>query len=369
MIDYLEWYKDLEVSVFEREDTYLLLSSSMCEPTEMLMRHLGEFMSRSAGEALSKTNARGHPDFLESVSLRYGCAPSQVVATNGASNAIYLLCSTLLDRGDKIVVESPCYEPLLSTARDIGCEVVPLNRRPPAFDINLDELRNLLDERTRLVMLTNLHNPSGSFLSDDKLREIGKVVVANSDAYVAVDEIYRDFVTEPSTNAFKLGDRFMSLGSLTKVHGLGSIHVGWIVAPEKVTRRILTTQTLVEGAGSRLLEGFGAYLIRRLDDYIESSLATVARNRGIVEDLLFRFLDTGLIEGAIPEYGCIWFPKLNCPGGTEEFVRRVAKESSLYLVPGRFFGYSEHVRIGYGSRTDHLRRAVDILADALSKIS
>ncbi len=367
MIDYLEWYKDLEVTVFQRDDSHLLLSSSMREPTGILMRHLKEFVSGYAGDALSRANARGHPDFLEAVSLRYGCASTQVVATNGASNAIYLLCSTFLEKGDKIVVESPCYEPLLSTAMEIGCEIVPFNRRPPEFDIDLDELCELLDERTRLVMLTNLHNPSGSFLSDDRLREIGDVIGKQSDAYIAVDEIYRDFVTEPSSSAFKLGDRYISLASLTKVHGLGSIHVGWIAAPEKLTKQILTTQTLVEGAGSRLLEGFGAYLIGRLDEYIESSHSTVSQNRRILEEKLSAFLASGLLEGAIPKYGCIWFPKLNRPEGTEKFVRRAADESNLYLVPGRFFGYPEHVRIGYGSATDRLESAVDVFANVLAK--
>jgi len=368
MIEYLEWYKDLEVNLAGRPDVHLLLSSSIVEPTDLLMRDLHAFTENGARASLSKTNARGHPEMLEAVSKRYGCDTNRIVATNGASNGIHLLCKTLLESGDRIVIESPCYESLRSTAEDIGCEIVSLNRMPPEYRIDLEQLSDLLNERTKLVLLTNLHNPSGSYMEDDTLREIGEIVKHKSDAFVAVDEIYKDFVTEDNLQAFILGERFISIASLTKAHGLGSIHTGWIISTEEISQRILQLQTLVEGSGSRLVEGLSAVIVNHLDDYISRAIEVASFNREVLQDRLSDLIQEGIFVGDVPEYGCIWFPRLNLPMSTEECVKRLSTDYGVYVVPGRYLGLPEHIRIGFGSAPVRLENAVDALLRAFSEL-
>ena len=109
---------------------------------------------------------------------------------NGASNAIYLVCRGYLNKGDHVVIESPVYEPLIATPDFIGCNISYLKRTPPDYRIDLDRLDKLLTPETKMLILTNLHNPSGAHLNNDSLLEIAELAKSrNKNIRILVDEI------------------------------------------------------------------------------------------------------------------------------------------------------------------------------------
>ena len=357
--NYLTWYKDLDIKLQGRTDVHLLLSSAVCEPRDILEKHLDEFFHKRISSSLDLSTAWGHPALLNRIADRYGVDIKNVVTTNGVSNAIYLLCRALLSKGAHVVIESPVYEPLVASPDFIGARISYLTRKPSDYMIDFDDLKKVMKYNTELIIISNLHNPSGTLLSDDNLLKLVKEARTISPKIkIAVDEVYHDFTLGKMVPAATLDDCFISLNSLNKVYGLGCVHCGWIIAETAIIDRIKRLQILVEGSGSRLLEGIAAIIIEHLDEYLNRSIRLVKQNRQLLCQYLKPLLDIGVLVGEVPEYGCIYFPKISGMYDPVIFAEKLAEMYNVYVVPGRFFGEPKHIRIGFGSPTSKLKTSL-----------
>jgi len=364
--NYLSWYKDLEVKLQGRADTHLFLSSAVCEPTDILAEHLRKFHKTELRANLDVSNAWGHPALIESIAIRYGIDAQKVITTNGVSNAIYLLCRALLSANAHVVVESPAYEPLLVGADVVSSEITRLKRRPSDYPIYLDDLKRAVRPDTTLLFISNLHNPSGELLRDDSLRELAREAQRISpNIKIVVDEVYHDFVFGSQMPAATLNDCFISLNSLSKVHGLGCVHCGWILAEPAIIDKVRRVQLLVEGSGAKLLEGIASFIIRHSDEYLDRSVRLVSHNRQLLFQHLTPLIGDGALSGGIPEYGCIYFPRINGVKDTKKFTRRLAEKYRVYMTPGYFFGEPGHLRIGFGSESEQLRKGLERFTEAV----
>jgi len=364
--NYLSWYKDLEVKLQGRADTHLFLSSAVYEPTDILAKHLHWFHETELITNLDVSNAWGHPALIESIAVRYGIDAQKVLTTNGVSNAIYLLCRALLSANAHVVVESPTYEPLLSGADIVGSKIACLKRRPPNYPIDLDDLKRAVRSDTTLLFISNLHNPSGELLRDDSLRELAREAqLISPNIKIVVDEVYHDFVFGSQMPAATLNDCFISLNSLTKVYGLGCVHCGWILAAPTIIDKVRCLQLLVEGSGAKLLEGIASFIIRHSDEYLDRSARLVSHNRQLLFQYLKPLIHDGVLSGGVPEYGCMYFPRINGVKDIQKFTRRLAEKYRVYMTPGYFFGEPGHLRIGFGSESEQLRKGLERFTEAV----
>jgi aspartate/methionine/tyrosine aminotransferase len=367
ILDYLSWYKDLEVRLQGIPDAHLLMASSVREPTDIMREHLDQFLQKELSAMLSLSNAWGYPPLTEAVARRYGVDPTNIATTNGVSNAIYLLCRLLLSRGDHVLIESPVYEPLTAAPDFIGCEVGYLGRKQPDYLIDPDDLRVLLRPNTRLLIISNLHNPSGAMLSDSLLMELATQAARISpNIMIVVDEVYRDFVSSTTVPSATLDGRFISLNSLTKSYGLGSLHTGWIIAKPDMINSIKRLQTLVEGSGATLLEAFVSYVVDNLQEYRDFTAKVMSQNRRLLHEQMEPLLSNGILSGAIPEHGCIYFPRVNAVDSTDALVEDLAEKQNVYVVPGRFFGEPANIRIGIGGEIEKLEEALAAFVRAMT---
>lgn len=365
IINFLRWYKDLEVKLQVSEDNCILISSAVCEPTDILRKHIYQFQQNGISTFLEISNAWGNPLLIESIAKRYNVDPQNVISTNGVSNAIYLLCQTLLSKGDQVVVESPVYEPLLASPDFLGSKITCLKRRPPDYLINLEDIKNTLNSKTKLIFITNLHNPTGTLLSNDYLMELAREAkTINPNINIVVDEIYHDFVYGRQVPAATLDDCFISLNSLTKVYGLGCVHCGWIIARPEIIEKVKQLQVLIEGSNSKLLEAISSIIVKNLDEYLDCSLRLVSKNRELLCEYLEPLIENEILSGKIPEYGCIYFPKTIGVSDTQTFTKILSDKYQVYVVPGKFFGEPGHIRIGFGEKTEKLKISLEKFTEA-----
>ena len=123
---------------------------------------------------LEHGQTNGRVDVREAVATMHpGCAPDQVLITNGATEALFLALSVLLEPGDRVVVATPLHEPIVSAARAIGCQIVewPL-AEAGQWRFDPDALDRLAPPGTKLILLNSPHNPTGAALSDEELAHI-----------------------------------------------------------------------------------------------------------------------------------------------------------------------------------------------------
>ena len=159
------------------------------------------------------------------------------------THALWTAYASLLAPGDEVLVEHPTYEPIYRIAEGVGARVTRFERSPgERFALDPDRVAAALTPRTRVIALTNLHNPGGVRASDEALRAIGSLAERNG-AHVFVDEVYAAFDAMCDArgawtgSARRLGRNIVVASSLTKVYGLGAHRIGWLLAPSEVIAR------------------------------------------------------------------------------------------------------------------------------------
>ncbi|HEY6111709.1 MAG TPA: pyridoxal phosphate-dependent aminotransferase [Chthoniobacterales bacterium] len=309
----------------------------------------------------------GYRPLLEAISRRYRVPQESIISAIGTSMANYLALAATTEPGDQVLIERPGYEPLVSTARYLGVDVAYFERRAgEQFAIDVAELERQITPRTRLIAITNLHNPSGAFCPDDTLREIAKVA-RRSGIHVLVDEVYLEmlFESEPQT-AFHIDpETFLITNSLTKAYGLSGLRCGWVLAPPEVAHRMRRINDLHGVTFVHPGELLGVVAFERLGEISVRMKDVLVENR----ELLRCFLNSrDDLDSFWPEYGTIAFPRLR-RGDVDQLCEFLRASSDTSVVPGRFFDAPGHFRIGVGGSTDSVRDALTKLGNGLDRFA
>lgn len=307
----------------------------------------------------------GYEPLQQAIATRYGVGVDQVVAANGCSGANHLAMAAFLEPGDQVLMEQPVYDPVLAVAQFLQAEVVHFHRRPENhFRIDPDELERLITPRTRLIVLTNLHNPTGVLTTQGELEAIGQLA-RKANAHVLVDEVYLGvlFDREPKS-AVHLGREFLISNSLTKAYGLSSLRCGWILADPVVAQTIWRMNDLFGVSQPHIAERLAVIAFENLATIAARARKLLDRNRA----LLLEFLATRTeLDVLIPEFGTTIFPRLR-KGKVEKLAALLLDKYQTAIVPGRFFGMPEHFRVGICGETDAVAGGLDRLGRALDEL-
>jgi aspartate/methionine/tyrosine aminotransferase len=125
---------------------------------------------------------------------------------------------------------------------------------------------------------------------------------------------------------------------------------------------------LVEGTRSRLHDSINTFVIDNLDEYLEFSHRLAAGNRNILIEYLQPLINEGILIGDIPEYGCIYFPKIRNVDDTRSLADDLLDKYKVYIVPGHFFREPGHIRIGFGARSESLKRSLEVFLKAITDL-
>jgi aspartate/methionine/tyrosine aminotransferase len=293
-----------------------------------------------------------------------GVAAENVVIANGTSMANFLAMAALIAPGDEVLVEDPAYEPMVAAASFLGGQIKRFTR-PAATGFRLDPalVEAAMSPRTRLVVITNLHNPTSAFADEETLGELDRVAERNG-ARVLVDEVYLDaaFADAPRT-ALHLGGRFVTTSSLTKVYGLSGIRCGWILASAELAERMWRLNELMGVAQPHAAERLGCIAIENLNTIAAPLRPHLDRNREIARAFLATRND---LEIMMPDAGIVAFPRWR--GDVDQLNRVLRARYDTSIVPGRFFGCPEHFRFGIGGDSDLLKEGLARLGAALDEL-
>jgi hypothetical protein len=314
--------------------------------------------------ALDGANDNGYAPLIEAIGARYGVAPERVTTASGTSGANFLVFAALLEPGDDVLVERPGYDPLLGAAGMLGARTVRFDRVfADGFALDPDRVRAAMTPRTRLIVITTPHNPTGVAADAIALDEIGRIA-ESAGAHVLVDEVYKDVTGEPSPPAAARGDVFITTSSLTKSYGLSSLRAGWTIASPAISYRIRRARDIVDGTGSIVAERLAVLAFQRLDALMTRARAILARNKALAD----AFLASRPELEWVPSAGTIVFPRIKGLDDAMPFVERVMRERQTALGPGHFFDAPGHFRLGYGGATDTLREGLARVGDVLQRL-
>jgi capreomycidine synthase len=319
-------------------------------------------------DALTFRDSRstGDPDLRAAIASRWGKGdPRGVMATNGSSEALFLLMHALLRPGDEVVVLEPAYHSPHAIARAIGCRVIgwPL-RFEAGFRPDLDLLTDLLSPRTRMLVVNFPHNPTGTSVDADAQSAI-VAAAASVGAYLVWDAVFADLslAGDPLPDASLLYERAVTVNTLSKSYGLPGLRVGWLLAPEPVIQSCVTIRDYTTLALSPLVEFVAQRAVERADRLLAPRLAEARANLEVVRRWVGHL--GGRVEWVPPDAGVVAFPRLVGLADDRALCQRLMDRYGVLLVPGACFSSAGHVRLGFGVPVEQLRRGLDAVSDVL----
>lgn len=308
-----------------------------------------------------------HPRYAplrQAIADRYRVTPDRVVSADGTSMANFLAMATLISTGDEVLIEQPAYEPLLGIAQFLGATIRRFERRPEDhFRIESAAVEAALSERTRLIVLTNLHNPSSALAEESELHAVG-ALAAQRGARVLIDEVYLDSAVPPRPSAVHLGPQFICTNSLTKGYGLSGLRCGWILADPPLAERMWRLNDLFGVNQAHPAERLACLALARIEDVIGDTPALLLRNRAIYNAFL---ASRGELESMPAVHGTTAFPRWS-GGDTQRLDDLLRAKYDTAVVPGHWFEMPDHCRVGLGGSTDDLQEALARLGAALDEL-
>lgn len=308
-----------------------------------------------------------HPRYQplrEAIARRYGVSVNQLVSADGTSMANYLAIATLVSPGDEVLVEYPTYELLLGAASFCGAEIKRFERKAEdAFRLDPTMVEAAMSSRTRLIIITNLHNPSSALATEQDLRGVGRLAAAVG-ARVLVDEVYLDSAVPPRPSAVHLGPEFVCTNSLTKVYGLSGLRCGWILAEPELAERMWRLNDLFGVNQAHPAERLACIAFEHIDSVIGDTPTMLAANRERWNAFAATRDD---LECMPAEHGITAFPRWSC-GDTERLNDVLRERYDASIVPGRWFEMPDHFRVGFGLPVEHFEEGLNRLASGLDEL-
>ena len=350
--DYMHWFKE------QRPVRYSLSSSEV--PHFRLDR-----LPLTIGDL--DLDGASHYRYLplrQAIARHCGVEADRIVTANGASMANFIAMATLIAPGDEVIFEQPTYEPMLSAARFLGADIRQVARiADDGFRLDIAEFERIAGPQTRLIVITNLHNPTGALASEEDLRAIG-AIAAHCGARVMVDEVYLDSAVPPRPNSALLGPPFVVTSSLTKVYGLSGLRCGWILAEPEMAERMWRLNDLFGVNQPHQSEMLSCFAFEHLDEIAAGTVDRLAGNRALFNDFVASRSDLDCMRA---EHGITVFPRWR--GGDADRLHALLRAKfDTSIVPGRWFGMSDRFRLGLGGDADMLKEGLARLGLALDEL-
>jgi aspartate/methionine/tyrosine aminotransferase len=283
----------------------------------------------------------GSHHLLNTISRKEMVPEENIFLSLGSSLANFILWSVLLKRGDDVLIEFPAYEPMFKVPAYLGAKIRFFKRDPLDFSLTVDAIASSLSEKTKMIILTDSHNPSGNQISKEVLNYL-KILNQERNIIIFIDEVYGKFYREQSL--FVDYPEFIITASLSKFYGLGSLRIGWAFAPAPIVEKARNFSDYLTPEipfpplylAHLLLE---SPMLSELERRIHQRIKT---NREITSDYLNR---TDFLTCYIPKSGVLFFPEVKTTLDLKKFHALLYKKYHMVVTEGRFFQMPHHFRI------------------------
>ena len=329
-----------------------------------------EYMRQLADTRLTYGHIVGSPELLEGIAGLYSdvIKPEHIIPMHGAIGANYHILMTLIDPSDNMVSVMPTYQQHYSIPESIGAEVRILNLNlENHFLPDIEKLKELVDENTKMITMNSPNNPSGSLIPKDVMEQV--IEVARSvGAYVLCDEVYRG-ISEDGSYMFSVADLYekgISVGSMSKCWSMAGVRLGWIVTQDMdLIHRCHERRDYDTISCAVIDDKLAALALANKDKIIERNRAILNTNRQILDDWVNATPEV-YYQRPIAGTTALVYYKKDMP--SRELCDRLIKETGVLFTPGECFEMEGSVRIGYAFDSKVLQEGLDLFADFLKTI-
>ncbi len=302
---------------------------------------------------LGYTESQGHPVLREEIAKLYqNIKPEQVLVIT-PEEGIFIAMNNLLEKGDHIVTTFPGYQSLYEIANSLGCEVskwTPKENNGWIFDI--DDLKSLIRDDTKLIVINFPHNPTGATLQEQELKEIIDIARQKS-IVVFSDEMYR-FLEHDQANrtlsACDLYDNAISLFGMSKSFALAGLRIGWLTTKNSdLLKRFATYKDYTTICSSAPSEILAIIALRSKDKILKRNLGIINDNLKILDEFFTKHAK--LFDWHRPKAGPIGFPTLKAKVDISDFCLDLVEKKGVMLLPSKVYDFKgNYFRIGFARK-------------------
>ncbi|MFJ5713493.1 aminotransferase A [Neobacillus sp. NPDC093127] len=299
-------------------------------------------------------------DFVEKKYNLHYKPESEVIVTMGASEAIDIAFRTILSEGAEVILPGPIYPGYEPIIRMMGAIPVHVDTSENHFRFTLELIKPFITDKTRCIVLPYPSNPTGVSLSEEELREMA-AFFREKDIFILADEIYSELTFDQPHKSIAsfIKEKTIVINGLSKSHSMTGWRIGFLFAPENITRHILKVhQYNVSCANSIAQKAAYEALTTGMDDAITMKKEYLARREYVYQRLISMGLTVVKPDGAF--YFFIKIPDF-IPLNSFDFALLLVKKSKVAVVPGSAFSdYGEgYFRLSFACSMETLKLGLD----------
>lgn len=343
-----EWMNEYEDDAVYNIAETCVDSISLDELLELTGIDRTSFLDELSTQRLTYGAIQGAAPFKEGICQRYKTVkPENVISTHGAAGANHLVFYSLIEPGDRVISVLPTYQQLYSIPEAFHADVQLLNlTKENNYLPNVDELKRLINDKTKMICLNNPNNPTGALIPLDILKEI--IEVARSvDAYILCDEVYRGLNQDGSytESIVDLYEKGISVSSMSKIFSLAGVRLGWIACKEKaVIEACLSHRDYNMISCGMLDEIIAAAALKHADKILARNIPLIQKNLAILDKWIRENPHFSYVK---PKAGTTSLIYYDFDIESYEFCKQMYHKTGAFVTPGDCFEQPHSFRIGY----------------------
>jgi aspartate/methionine/tyrosine aminotransferase len=288
----------------------------------------------------------GSKSLQEGIAAMQGVSPEEVVVLAGSAEALFHIFFLAAEPGANVVVPFPCFPSHKTIPESLGLEIRRYHlRRENSYRIDLEEVRSLADENTKILVVNSPHNPTGATLSDEEMGSLHDFCAERGIQFVS-DEVFHPIYHGRETSSAARLPNASVVGDFSKGLSLPGLRLGWIIERNR-TRRLtyVNAREYVTVTNTPMGEFLGTIAIRHHGEVLARTREVTRANLALLDRVIAEHSDA--LDWVRPQGGMTGFVRLVARGDSRVFCE-AALERGLLLAPGDCWGVPDHFRIGFG---------------------
>ena len=319
---------------------------------------------------LSYGDILGSEELLGAIASIYESAKLEnVIVMNGGSAANFIAMFTLIEPEDEVICVYPTYQQLYSIPRAFGASVKLLRLRyENSFLPDIAELKKLVTPKTKMIIINNSNNPTGSLMTDAMLKDT--IQVAESvGAWLYCDEAYR-LLAHDGVCASSVADMYekgIVSSSLSKNFSLAGLRLGWLVGPRDFIKEVTNRRDYTTISCGRIDDLLGRVAIQCKEKILSRNLGIIRACANVLDEWV---KSEPCIHYVKPKSGTTAFLQYDYDISSEDFCLRLIERDGTFLLPGVCFGpeFDRFLRIGYSYEPQALKTGLGKVSDFLREL-
>ena len=313
------------------------------------------------------TPPAGSAELRKELARMGGVEPESVLVMTGAAEALLILLHLAAEPGANVVLPNPGFPTNEAVAQSLGLETRHYTLRAgDNFQIDLDEIRKLVNRATKLVLVNSPHNPTGAVLGEAEMEALHNFCAERSVQFVS-DEVYHPIYHGPAMRSAARFPNATVVGDFSKALCLSGLRIGWMIEPDARRReRYLNARSYFTVSSTVLGECLAKLALQHRDVIYDRTRRSAAANLSLLDQLFAEHQE--LLCWVRPAGGMTAFPWLTSGIDTRDFCRSLARYGIL-LAPGDCFGMPSHFRLGFAASGERFAQGIERFAEVLPKLA